>query len=93
MSKWLVIAVETVAGEGMAPPHERTVLLRSLSGNRTREQALVELRKEAKKYKPASFKGASLVVGQDGDGSFWVLPKNGKGDARCNIRLIEQVHP
>ncbi|MEU1671861.1 hypothetical protein ABZ752_07505 [Streptomyces roseifaciens] len=89
MPKWLVME-ETVIAEGAAP-HQR--VLRSLSGNKTRDQALEELRKVAKRHRPDCLKKTQCVVGQDSDGSFWILPKNGKGHARCNLRLIEQTHP
>ncbi|MFJ1561296.1 hypothetical protein [Streptomyces mirabilis] len=64
-----------------------------MNGNKTREEALVELYKVAKSYVPDSLKGTSRVVGRDSDGSFWALPKDGKSHASCNIRLIEQIHP
>ncbi|MEH6377593.1 hypothetical protein V7793_25140 [Streptomyces sp. KLMMK] len=92
MGKWLVISEQTVMADG-APPQQWIEVLRTLPGSKSRDEALVALRNEAKKYKPACLKGASRVVGQDSDGSFWILPKNGAGHARCNVRLIEQVHP
>ncbi|MFB8027292.1 MULTISPECIES: hypothetical protein [unclassified Streptomyces] len=64
-----------------------------MSGNKTREEALVELYKVAKSHVPDALKSTSRTVGRDSDGSFWVLPKNGKGHGSCNIRLIEQIHP
>ncbi|MET9418473.1 hypothetical protein ABZY03_30640 [Streptomyces klenkii] len=91
MTKWLIIAEVMVATEGEAP-YQQIEVLRSVGGNRTREQALVELRKEAKKYRPAALKSTACVVGQESDGSFLVLPKkSGKAHVRCTVRLIEEV--
>ncbi|MBA2806863.1 hypothetical protein E0500_005215 [Streptomyces sp. KM273126] len=90
MSTWLIIAEETVTADE-ATSRRQAKLVRSLNGNKTREEALVELHKEAKNYTSDSLKRASTVVGRDSDGSFWVLPKNGTGHASCNLLLIEQI--
>ncbi|MDI1453629.1 hypothetical protein NHG22_07340 [Streptomyces sp. ATE26] len=92
MSTWLIIAEETVTANGSAS-HRQVKVVRPVSGNKTREEALVELHKVAKSHTPDSLKGTSTVVGRDSDGSFWVLPKSGKGHASCNLRLIEQIRP
>ncbi|WP_158726318.1 hypothetical protein [Streptomyces sp. NRRL S-1831] len=92
MSTWLIIAEELVTVDG-APSHRQVRVVRPLNGNKTREEALVELHKEAKNYTSDSLKRASTVVGRDSDGSFWVLPKNGNGHTSCNLRLIEQIRP
>jgi hypothetical protein len=91
MSTWLIIEEETVTADGLAS--HRQVKARTVSGNKTREEALVELHKAARNYDSDSLKRGSTVVGRDSDGSFWVLPKNGKGHASCNLRLIEQIRP
>ncbi|MDN0199905.1 hypothetical protein [Streptomyces sp. S.PNR 29] len=90
MTTWLITAEETVTADGAAP-HRQIKVIRTV--NKTREEALVELHKAAKSHVPDSLKGTSRVVGRDSDGSFWILPKNGKGHASCTIRLIEQIHP
>ncbi|GAA0325362.1 hypothetical protein GCM10010302_75590 [Streptomyces polychromogenes] len=92
MSTWLIISEETGTADGAAS-HRQVKVIRTLNGNKTREQALVELRNVAKRHVPDSLKTTSTVVGRDSDGSFWVLPKNGKGHASCNVRLIEQIRP
>ncbi|MQS37288.1 hypothetical protein [Streptomyces katsurahamanus] len=92
MSTWLIIAEELVTTDG-ATSQRQVKVVRPLNGNKTREEALVELHKEAKNYTSDSLKRPSTVVGRDGDGSFWVLPKNGNGHASCNLRLIEQIRP
>ncbi|WP_331738201.1 hypothetical protein [Streptomyces sp. NBC_01276] len=92
MSTWLIISEETSTADGAAP-HRQIRLVRTINGNKTREQALVELYDVAKNHKPDSLKGASTVVGRDGDGTFWVLAKNSRGQASCNLRLIEQIRP
>ncbi|MBF6044224.1 hypothetical protein GO001_03180 [Streptomyces sp. NRRL B-1677] len=93
MTKWLIIAEVMVLTEGEAPYQRiETEVLRTVGGNRTREQALVELRKEAKKYRPAALKNTACVVGRESDGSFLILPKkSGKGHVRCTVRLIEEA--
>ncbi|MFB0626950.1 hypothetical protein [Streptomyces sp. AB3(2024)] len=90
MSTWLIISEETSTAEGAAP-HRQVTLVRTVNGNKTREQALAELYDVAKKHRPDSLKSASTVVGRDSDGSFWVLAKNGRGQASCNLRLIERI--
>ncbi|MFC8877201.1 hypothetical protein [Streptomyces ardesiacus] len=90
MPTWLILAEETVIAEGSASRRQVKVV-RTLKGNKTREEALVELHKEAKNYTSDSLKRPSTVVGRDSDGSFWVLPKNDSGHASCNLRLIEQI--
>jgi hypothetical protein len=92
MSTWLIIEEETVTADGSSS-HRQIKVVRQVSGNKTREEALVELNKVARGHTPDSLKGTSTVVGRDSDGSFWVLPKNGKGHASCNLRLIEQIRP
>ncbi|MFE3761000.1 hypothetical protein ACFXPI_04440 [Streptomyces sp. NPDC059104] len=89
MSTWLIISEETSTAEGAAP-HRQVTLVRTVSG-KTREQALVELHDVARKHRPDSLKSASTVVGRDSDGSFWVLAKNSRGQASCNLRLIERI--
>ncbi len=89
MPAWLIIAEETVTADGAAS-HRQTKVIRPVNGNKSREEAFVELYKVAKSHVPDSLKGPR-VVGRDSDGSFWVLPKNGNGHASCNIRLIEQL--
>ncbi|MGW7102487.1 hypothetical protein [Streptomyces sp. NPDC054838] len=90
MSTWLIIADETADKEVLL---RQTRVIRPVPGNKSREEALAELYKVAKSYVPDSLAGVPRLVGRDADGSFWVLPKNGKGLASCNIRLIEQIHP
>ncbi|MFF4837292.1 hypothetical protein [Streptomyces sp. NPDC001315] len=92
MPTWLIIADETVTADGEAPLRQIKVI-KPVPGNKSREEALVELYKTAKNHVPDSLKGTPRVVGRDIDGSFWVIPKNGKGHASCNIRLIEQIYP
>ncbi|MCX5355877.1 hypothetical protein [Streptomyces mirabilis] len=87
----MIIAEETVTADGAAS-HRQIKVIRPVNGNKSREEALVELHKAAKSHVPDPLKGAR-VVGRDSDGSFWVLPKNGNGHVSCNIRLIEQIHP
>lgn len=88
MSAWLVIAEEDSGAQ------RRTTVIRNVSRSRTREEALVELRKAARTYVPSSWKSKVRVVGRALDGSFWVLPKDGgEGAASCRIHLVEQVHP
>ncbi|MFD7068370.1 hypothetical protein ACFV97_14220 [Streptomyces sp. NPDC059913] len=90
MPTWLIIAEESVTTDA-ASPQRRIEIIRTVIGGKSREEALAELYKAAKSHVPDFLKGTSRVVGRDGDGSFWVLPKNGKGHASCHIRLIEQV--
>ncbi|MFJ3616274.1 hypothetical protein [Streptomyces hydrogenans] len=90
MSTWLIVAEESVTAEG-ASPQRHIEIIRTVAGGKSREEALAELYKAAKSHVPDSLKGVSRVVGRDGDGSFWVLPKSGKGFTSCHIRLIEQV--
>ncbi len=92
MSTWLIIAEETVTADGSAS-HRQVKVIRPVSGNKTQEEALVELHKEARNFASDLLKRGSTVVGRDSDGSFWVLPKNGRGHASCNLRLIEQIRP
>jgi hypothetical protein len=92
MSTWLIISEETVTADGSAT-HRHVKVVRPVTGNKTREQALVELHNVARSHTPDSLKGTSTVVGRDSDGSFWVLPKNGRGNASCHLRLIEQIRP
>ncbi|MET9830042.1 hypothetical protein ABZ078_12120 [Streptomyces sp. NPDC006385] len=92
MTTWLIIAEETVAADGSAA-HRQVKVVRPVNGKKTREEALVELHKVARSHTPDALKGISTVVGRDSDGSYWVLPKNGKGHAACNLRLIEQIRP
>ncbi|MFD7835500.1 hypothetical protein [Streptomyces sp. NPDC059761] len=94
MPVWLIIAEETVTANG-AVTHRQVTVVRPISGNKTREEAFVDLYRAARSYVPDSLKSTACVVGRDGDGSFWVLPKNanGKAHASCNIRLIEQIRP
>ncbi|MEV6840382.1 hypothetical protein AB0N17_38810 [Streptomyces sp. NPDC051133] len=88
MSAWLIIEEETVTADG--PASHRQVKARTANG-KTREEALVELYRAARNYNSDSLKRGTTVVGRDSDGSFWVLPKNGKSHASCNLRLIEQI--
>ncbi|MEH0407371.1 hypothetical protein ACIRVI_00005 [[Kitasatospora] papulosa] len=90
MPTWLIIAEESVTTDG-ASPQRSIEIIRTVIGGKSREEALTELYKAAKSHVPDSLKGTSRVVGRDGDGSFWVLPKNGTGHTSCNIRLIEQI--
>lgn len=90
MPKWLIIEEETVTAEGSPSRRHQA---RTVSGNKTREEALVELFKVARNYHSDLLKRGSTVVGRDTDGSFWVFPKNGTPHASCNIRLVEQIHP
>ncbi|KPI15449.1 hypothetical protein OV450_2587 [Actinobacteria bacterium OV450] len=94
MPTWLIIAEETVTENG-AVTYRQVTVLRPVSGNKSREEALVDLYRAARGYVPDSLRSTTRVTGRDGDGSFWVLPKNGKGknQASCNIRLIEQIRP
>ncbi|MER6028232.1 hypothetical protein [Streptomyces sp. NPDC001851] len=92
MSKWLIVVEETVAADA-APTHRQVKVIQQVRGNKTREEALVELRNVARRYTPDLLKGTPKLVGLDSDGSFWVLPKSGKGNVSCNLRLIEQIHP
>ncbi|GGT26338.1 hypothetical protein GCM10014713_19310 [Streptomyces purpureus] len=92
MSTWLIISEETGTADAEGS-HRRVKVVRTLHGNKTREQALVELRRVAKNHVPDSLRSTSILVGRDSDGSFWVLPKNGRGHASCNLRLIEQIRP
>ncbi|MET8394617.1 hypothetical protein ABZV59_22285 [Streptomyces anthocyanicus] len=92
MSTWLIIEEETVTADGSAPRRQVKVV-RQVTGKKTLEEALVELHNVARGHTPDSLRGVSTVVGRDSDGSFWVLPKNGKGPASCNLRLIEQIRP
>ncbi|MEU2060988.1 hypothetical protein [Streptomyces sp. NPDC013455] len=92
MTTWLITAEETVIADGAAP-HRQIEIIRKVHGNKTREEALVELHKAAKSHVPDSLKGTSRVVGRDSDGSCWILPKNGKGHPPCVIRFVEQIHP
>ncbi|AXE28202.1 hypothetical protein C0216_32480 (plasmid) [Streptomyces globosus] len=89
MPAWLVIAEEESGAQ------RRVTVIRTVSGNRTREEALGELLRAARTYVPPSWKSKVRVVGRDFDGSFWVLPDSGgeRGAASCRIRLVEQVHP
>ncbi|MFE2142163.1 hypothetical protein ACFXA3_10490 [Streptomyces sp. NPDC059456] len=94
MPRWLIIAEETVTENGVVT-HRQVTVVRPVSGNKSREQALVDLYTAARSHVPESLRSTTRVTGRDGDGSFWVLPKNAKGKTRasCNIRLIEQVRP
>ncbi|MEU9156041.1 hypothetical protein AB0D59_37190 [Streptomyces sp. NPDC048417] len=91
MTTWLITAEETVPAEG-APPQRQVKVIRRVRGNKTREEALVELHKAAKGHVPDSLKGSGRVVGRDSDGSLWVLPNNNRAHPPCIIRLIEQTH-
>ncbi|MFJ2821780.1 hypothetical protein ACIO7M_11755 [Streptomyces toxytricini] len=87
MPAWLVIAEEESGAQ------RRVTVIRTVSGNRTREEALGELLKASRTYVPSSWKSKARVVGRAPDGSFWVLPNGGgeQGSASCRIHLAEQV--
>ncbi|MFB7931961.1 hypothetical protein ACFC4C_22975 [Streptomyces sp. NPDC056039] len=63
MSTWLIIAEETGTADGAAS-HRQIKVIRTVNGNKTREQALVELHNVAKSHVPDSLKSTSTVVGQ-----------------------------
>ncbi|WP_327281359.1 MULTISPECIES: hypothetical protein [unclassified Streptomyces] len=94
MSTWLILMEETVTTDGSATTRQVTTV-RPLSGNRTREEALVELFKAARSHVPDSLRSTARMAWRDADGSFWILPRNanGKVHASCNIRLVEQIRP
>ncbi|GAA1577952.1 MULTISPECIES: hypothetical protein [Streptomyces] len=87
MPAWLVIAEEESGAQ------RRVTVIRTVSGNRTREEALGELLRAARTYVPSSWKSKARVVGRLPDGSFRVLPDGGgeQGSACCRIHLVEQV--
>ncbi|GAA3368313.1 hypothetical protein GCM10020367_06180 [Streptomyces sannanensis] len=76
-----------------AAPHRQIEVIQTLNRNRSRAEALVELYKEAKTHVPHSLKGTPRVVGRDGDGSFWILPKEGKRHAPSPEILFQCVSP
>lgn len=91
MSTWWIIEEKMIIADELT--RRQVKALRPVTGNKTREEALVELCKVAKSYIPHSLRSVSRLVGRDSDGSFWILPKNGKKLASSNLRLIEQVAP
>ncbi|MER7468201.1 hypothetical protein [Streptomyces sp. NPDC097981] len=90
MPVWLIVEEETLTADDAASRRQIKVV-RRLNGNRTRDEALVELGKLAKSHRPDSLKGTSYIVGRDGDGSFWFLPRSGKAHAPCTLRLMEEI--
>ncbi|KIF05302.1 hypothetical protein PL81_13940 [Streptomyces sp. RSD-27] len=90
MPVWLIVEEETgTTGEG-GPRRQFTVLER-LTRSRTRTEALAELDKKARRYRPASLKGISCTVARDADGTFWYLPKSAKPHPPCALRLMEEI--
>ncbi|MFD7630142.1 hypothetical protein ACFV7Q_29655 [Streptomyces sp. NPDC059851] len=91
MPNWMIIVEETFTPDEAVGTQQQATFVKTLSGNRTREEAQVELWRTAKSRTPETWKSSGRVIGRDIDGSFWVLPKNDRPKASCRLSLVEQI--
>lgn len=89
MPIWLFVEDGTLTTDAGA--RRETKILRRLNGDRTRNEALVELAKLARSHRPDSLKGTSYTVARDEDGSFWFLPRPGTPHTARTLRLMEEI--